>query len=103
MYLLHDNAASHKAGSVTLFLKKSGVYVLEHPPYSPDLAPLCFFLFPQIKKKLTGRNYTSCQKLGVAIFNLFKDIAEKDYEKAFRNWTILFTVCIQTDRPEQTV
>jgi hypothetical protein len=28
--------------------------VLEHPPYSPDLAPCDFFLFPKIKSALKG-------------------------------------------------
>jgi len=31
--------------------------VLEHPAYSPDLAPNVFFLFPKIKEILKGRNF----------------------------------------------
>ena len=38
------------------FQKEQGVYVLEHSPYSPDLVPCDFFLFPCLKKKLAGRN-----------------------------------------------
>ena len=94
IYLLHDNASSHKAGSVTSFLKEQGVYVLEHPPYSPDLAPCDFFLFPRLKKKLAGRKYTSRQKLGAAIFNLLRDIPEKDYEKAFKNLIKRLKLCV---------
>jgi len=30
--------------------------VLEHPAYSPDLAPKGFFLFPKIKK-MKGRHF----------------------------------------------
>jgi hypothetical protein len=33
------------------------VTVLEHPPYSPDLAPSDFILFPKIKKILKGRHF----------------------------------------------
>jgi hypothetical protein len=29
--------------------------VILHPPYSPDLAPCDFFLFPKMKLKLKGR------------------------------------------------
>ena len=75
--VLHDNAASHKAGSVTSFLKEQGVYVLEHPPYSPDLAPCDFFLFSRLKKNLAGRKYASRQKFGAAVFNLLRDIQKK--------------------------
>ena len=42
--LSHDNASSHKGGDVTLFLKEQGDYFLEHPPYSPDIAPCDFLL-----------------------------------------------------------
>jgi transposase len=30
---------------------------LEHPTYSPDLAPIDFFLFPKIKEMLKGRHF----------------------------------------------
>ena len=33
--------------------------VLTHPPYSPDLAPSDFCLFPRLKKHLCGRQYAS--------------------------------------------
>ena len=38
------------------FRKEQGVYVLEHLPYSPDLVPCDFSLFPRLKKNLAGRN-----------------------------------------------
>jgi hypothetical protein len=31
--------------------------VLEHPAYSPDLAPIDFFLFPKIKEILKGSHF----------------------------------------------
>ncbi|UYV73579.1 hypothetical protein LAZ67_10004142 [Cordylochernes scorpioides] len=37
--LLHDNAPSHSSLIVRRFLAKNNVCVLNHPPYSPDLAP----------------------------------------------------------------
>ena len=85
---------SHKAGSVTFNQNDQGVYVLEHPPYSPDLAPCVFFLFPYLKKKLAGRKYTSSQKLGATLFNLLRDIPEKDYEKAFKDWIKRLRLCV---------
>ena len=41
-FLLHDNAPAHQAVSVKAFLAKNNVTKLEHPPYSPDLAPTDF-------------------------------------------------------------
>ena len=58
--LLHDNAPAHTSAIVTAFLKKEKVTVLPHPPpYSPDLAPCDFFLFPKLKAFLAGRKYQS--------------------------------------------
>jgi len=36
------------------FLARNSITVLEHPPYSPDLAPCNFFLFPKWKLVLRG-------------------------------------------------
>jgi hypothetical protein len=38
-FLLHDNASSHNATIVKQFLAQRKVTVLDHLPYSPDLAP----------------------------------------------------------------
>ena len=35
------------------------VKVLNHPPYSPDLSPCDIFLFPRLKKMLSGNKFTS--------------------------------------------
>ena len=48
--LLHDNAPVHKSAVVTSFLEKERVRVLSHAPYSPDLAPCDYVLFPRLKK-----------------------------------------------------
>ncbi|XP_068082266.1 uncharacterized protein [Anabrus simplex] len=41
----------------------SGLTVLDHPPYSPDLAPCDFALFPEVKMKLRGRRFASDEQL----------------------------------------
>ena len=44
--LHHDNAPSHTA---VRFWRKTNLLLSPHPPYSPDLAPCDFFLFPKMK------------------------------------------------------
>jgi len=58
-WILHyDNALAHMAMSVREFLATKQITVLEHPAYSPDLAPRDFFLFPNIKEiLLKGRHF----------------------------------------------
>jgi transposase len=48
--ILHDNARSHASGAVSEVLEKYGWQVPPHPPYSPDMSPLGFDLFPKLKK-----------------------------------------------------
>ena len=38
-----------------------GFQCLDHPPYSPDLFPLDYHLFPGLKKLLKGRHFSSRQ------------------------------------------
>jgi hypothetical protein len=35
---------------------------LEHPPYSPDLAPCDFWTFPTMKRELQGKKFRSDQR-----------------------------------------
>ena len=51
--LFLDNAPYHNAAIVKKFLENRNVAVLHHPPYSPDLAPADYFLFPKFKFLLT--------------------------------------------------
>nr|CAH7734624.1 unnamed protein product [Callosobruchus chinensis] len=61
-WILHqDNAPAHNALSVKQFLEKKSIPVLEHPPYSPDLAPCDFYLFPKIKSSLKGTRFESVE------------------------------------------
>ena len=66
--LLHDNASSHKCEVIKSFLASEKVKILNHPPYSPDLSPCDFFLFPSLKKMLSGNKYTSRSSLGSTIY-----------------------------------
>jgi hypothetical protein len=44
--LHHDNAPAHDALRVREFLDKKSITNMDHPPYSPDLTPWDFWLFP---------------------------------------------------------
>jgi hypothetical protein len=55
--LHHDNVPVHTASSVQKFLAPENMLVVPHPPYSPDLAPCDFFLFPRMKSQLKWCNF----------------------------------------------
>ncbi|CAH2084779.1 unnamed protein product [Euphydryas editha] len=53
----HDNTSSHTAKQTIDYLAKSGVELLGHPPYSTDLAPCDFYLFPKTKRKTSMKTF----------------------------------------------
>jgi len=56
---LHDNAPAHGALATQKKLACLGFHFLDHPPYSPDLAPSDYHSFPGLKKKLKVHNFSS--------------------------------------------
>ena len=68
------------------FLASEKVKVLNHPPYSPDLSPCDFFLFPRLKKMLSGNKYMSRSSLGSAIYQCLQQISKEDSLSAFCDW-----------------
>jgi len=46
--------------------------VLSHPPYSPDLAPSDFHLFPHLKTDLKGIHFTSGDEVKQAVTSWIK-------------------------------
>ena len=55
--LLHDNAPAHKSCISWAVIVECGFVELNHPPYSPDLAPSDYFLFRNTKKFLCGQQF----------------------------------------------
>ena len=76
--ILHqDNAPSHRAKMTQDLLRQFGWEVLNHPPYSPDLAPCDFFLFPKLKKMMKGIKFateTEVKRSLQANLKVLKDI-----------------------------
>jgi histone-lysine N-methyltransferase SETMAR len=56
VFLLHDNAPAHKAASVCQFLTQKMLQPFI-TPFSPDLSPPDYFLFPKLKMKLKGLHF----------------------------------------------
>jgi histone-lysine N-methyltransferase SETMAR len=46
---------AHQALATQKKLAYLGFHCLDHPPYSPDLAPLDYHLFPGLKKQLKAK------------------------------------------------
>ena len=66
--MLHqDNAPVHTSRVAMDAVRECGYELLPHPPYSPDLAPSDFHLFPRLKKHLRGRRFDDDGELTAAV------------------------------------
>ncbi|GBP69077.1 Mariner Mos1 transposase [Eumeta japonica] len=75
---LQDNASVHTARVSRQALKDTGFSEIDHPPYSPDLAPSDYFLFSNLKKESRGRRFVDDNQTKMAVESHF-DCKEKEY------------------------
>ena len=57
--MLARQCPAHRALATQNKVAYLGFHGLDHPPYSPDLAPSEYHLFPGLKKQLKGRHFSS--------------------------------------------
>lgn len=76
----HDNAPVHSSVCVAQKLAKLKFNVIAHPPYSPDLAPSDYYLFPNLKKNLAGKKFTSNEEVTTFVNEYFESL-DKNYFK----------------------
>ena len=57
--LLQDNAPGNLSQVAMTVATECGFEILPHPPYSPDMTPSDFHLFPKLKSYLRGTQYGS--------------------------------------------
>jgi len=58
-----------------------GYELIPHPPYSPDLIPYDYFLFPNLKTWLNGKKFSSNEEVILAVNEYFAD-----FETAYFKW-----------------
>jgi hypothetical protein len=92
--LHHDNAPAHDALAVREFLAKKSILKLDHPPYSLDLAPCDFWLFPKLKTSLKGHRFSDTADIEGHAMTILKSIPEKEFQKCFEQWKHRLTKCI---------
>ena len=81
---MHDNAPAPKAANVANFLPKKMLQPFITPPYSPDLSPPDYFLFPKLKIKLKGLHFADVVKIQEAITDELKKVQKEEFSAAFQ-------------------
>jgi transposase len=55
-------------------------------PYSPDLSPPDYFLFPKLKMRLKGIHFADVAEIQKAITDELKKVKKRNFWQLFRNW-----------------
>ena len=93
--LHHDNAPAHNALSIRQFLAERNVTVLAQPPYSPDLAPCDFFLFPKLKEVIKGVRFPDVDDIRRAVTTELQQIPEESFQGCMLAWQQRMQKCMR--------
>ena len=67
---------------------------LPQPPYSPDLAPCDFFIFPKMKLQLKGCPVDRVEEIQRESQNVLGTLREQDFQHAFQQWKRRWDRCV---------
>ena len=84
-----DNTPVHNSILVTDYLTKMGIKTVPHPPYSPDLAPYDFCLFP----KLRGCCYETIE-MKEAVTKVIDTLTQEDFHGPLQQLLEGYNKCI---------
>ena len=71
-----------------------GIKTVPHPPYSPDLTPCDFWLFP----KLRGCRYETIEEMKEAVTKVIDMLTQEDFDRAFQKFLEWYNKCIAAGR-----
>jgi transposase len=94
--LYHDNAPPHTLFLVHEFLAKHET-VVPQPPYSPDLAPVDFFLFAKLKSTLKGCRFQTIKETEENWLWDLHTIPQNAFQDVLQNWKKRWRQCIDSE------
>jgi len=73
----------HTAHSIQVFLASHGIPVVQQPPFSPDMAPCDFWLFPQLKSVMKGKRFEDIDAIKKNAMSTLNTIPKDSFKKMF--------------------
>jgi len=92
--LHHDNGPCHTAVSINEFLSEKSIPVVPQPPYSPDLSPCDFFLFPRLKNHLKWRHFGTLDNIQKSVTDKLKGIPAEAFQHCKEQWKQCLCLCV---------
>ncbi|UYV61998.1 hypothetical protein LAZ67_1007381 [Cordylochernes scorpioides] len=93
---IHDNARPHTSCKTVSTIIKLGFEVIEHPAYSPDLAPSDYFLFGLLKKELKGKRFDSDEDVQKVVQDFFHTLPKSAYKEGIYKLPKRWRRCIES-------
>jgi len=84
----------HSAHVTTALLEKFKWDILDHPPYSPDLAHSDFHLFLHLKKHLAGKKFDDDDEVQEEVMTCFKGQAADFYDSGIQKLVPRLNKCL---------
>ena len=78
------------------FLVKHQITQVTQPPYSPDLAPYNFWLFPKLKSPLKGKRFQTVNDIQENTTGQLMLIPTKDSTKCCEQWKRCWENCVRS-------
>jgi transposase len=88
LVLHHDNVPAHSSLRMSQLLAEKGISAVNHPPYSPDLAPDDFWLFPKLKSFLKGKRFSDIEDIKSSAKNFLPTLLFRNLKTALDNCRI---------------
>jgi hypothetical protein len=73
----------HSSRVFSAFLAKQGIILLFHLPYSPDLEPVDFIIFPKLKIAMKGTTFEAVSSFQQTVMRDVKAIMEEAFSWSF--------------------
>ena len=80
-WMLHHNNAP-----INEFLAEKSIPVVPQPPYSLDLSPCDFFLFPWLKNHLKRRHFDTLDNIQKSIIDELKGTPAEAFQHCYEQW-----------------
>jgi [histone H3]-lysine36 N-dimethyltransferase SETMAR len=93
----HDNAPPHRSMVAVAKLHELGFQLVPHPPYSPDLAPSDFFLFPNLKNWLGGSKFKSDEEVIAGVNAYFADLETSFFSEGIKKAEHRWIKCVEVE------
>jgi transposase len=95
--LLRDNARPHTTARTNALIKLFNWEIFDHPPYSPNLAPIAYQLFTKMKVWLATQHFHTKEELMDGVNNWLHNLAAPFFDEGLQKLVSRYDNCLNVD------